>query len=182
MRALVVYESVFGNTHAIAEAIGRGLASAPDVEVEVVPVDDAVPGRLEAVDLLVVGGPTHVHGMARESTKEGGVTQEHERAEQQHRPEHPIDEQAHGQVLREWLETLVRPHDDAQAAAFDTRADGPRLITGSAGHAISKRLRHDGWPLLADHASFLVDHDNELLDGELERAEAWGAELVGPVT
>lgn len=182
MRALVVYESVFGNTHAIAEAIGRGLGSQADVEVEVVPVDDAVADRVAGVDLLVVGGPTHVHGMARESTKEGGVTQEHERAEKEHRPEHAIDEQAHGQVLRDWLDQLVRPHDDAQAAAFDTRVDGPRLVTGSAGHAISKRLRHDGWPLLADHGSFLVDRHNDLLPGELERAEAWGASLVGPVT
>ncbi|MFN8019715.1 MAG: hypothetical protein U0P45_16580 [Acidimicrobiales bacterium] len=181
MRALVVYESVFGNTHAIAEAIGRGLASAPDVVVEVVPVDGALPDLVAAIDLLVVGGAPHPHGMARESTMEGGVAQEHERVEQQHRPEHAIDEQAHGQVLREWLEALVRPHDDAQAAAFDTRVDGPRLITGSAGHAISKRLRHDGWPLLSDHASFLVDRQNELLEGELARAEAWGASLVGPV-
>ena len=56
MRALVIYESMFGNTQQVAQAIGEGLAlilSADVVEVghapATVPVD---------VSLLVVGGPT----------------------------------------------------------------------------------------------------------------------------
>jgi menaquinone-dependent protoporphyrinogen IX oxidase len=55
MKALVVYESMYGNTHAIAEAIGRGLAR--PAEVEIVPVGRLDEVAIGASDLLVVGGP-----------------------------------------------------------------------------------------------------------------------------
>src|SRR6266496_2726203 len=44
MRAVVVYESMYGNTHRIAEAIGAGLEAAFDVRV--VPVSHAEPDAL----------------------------------------------------------------------------------------------------------------------------------------
>ena len=53
MRAVIIYESMYGNTHAIAEAIGRGLA--PQHEVSVVPVADATPELLDGAGLVVVG-------------------------------------------------------------------------------------------------------------------------------
>jgi len=58
MDAIVVYESVFGNTRAVAEAIAEGLGSAP-----VLSVHEAAK-RSGSVDLLVVGGPTHMHGLS----------------------------------------------------------------------------------------------------------------------
>jgi flavodoxin len=57
MRAVIVYESMFGNTHAIADAIGKGLE--PMLEVVVVPLAEAGRERLGDADLIVVGGPTH---------------------------------------------------------------------------------------------------------------------------
>ena len=69
MRAVVVYESMFGNTHAIADAIGKGLE--PVDNVVVVPVVEAGRERLGDADLLVVGGPTHFHGMSRTRTRKG---------------------------------------------------------------------------------------------------------------
>ena len=63
MRAVIVYESMFGNTHAIADAVGKGLE--PMLEVVVVPLAEAGGERLGDADLLVVGGPTHFHGMSR---------------------------------------------------------------------------------------------------------------------
>ncbi len=57
MDAIVVYESVFGNTRAIADAVAEGLGSVPAL-----PVYDAAEHR-GTVDLLVVGGPTHMHGL-----------------------------------------------------------------------------------------------------------------------
>jgi len=56
MRAIVVYESMYGNTHLVAGAIGAGLSTLFDVSV--VPVAQADPAVLAGADLVVVGGPT----------------------------------------------------------------------------------------------------------------------------
>ena len=63
MRAVIIYESMFGNTHAIADVIVR--ASNRCDNVVVVPVVEAGRERFGDADLLVVGGPTHFHGMSR---------------------------------------------------------------------------------------------------------------------
>jgi len=56
MKALVVYDSFYGNTEKIAKAIGAALA--PPGEVKVLRPGEVNPSGLEAVDLLVVGSPT----------------------------------------------------------------------------------------------------------------------------
>ena len=61
MRSLVVYESWFGNTRRIAEEMAAALAH--EGEVDLVTVDEPLP-PLEDVDLLVVGAPTHIHGLS----------------------------------------------------------------------------------------------------------------------
>jgi flavodoxin len=55
MKTVVVYDSLYGNTRAIARAIGDALPG----EVEVLQVGQAEPGDLESVDLLIIGSPTH---------------------------------------------------------------------------------------------------------------------------
>ncbi len=67
MRAVIVHGSMFGNTHAIADAIGKGLEAM--LEVVVVPMAEAGRERLGDADLLVVGGPTQFHGMSRTRTR-----------------------------------------------------------------------------------------------------------------
>ena len=66
MRALIVYESMFGGTRDIARAIAAGLRTA--VPVDVHGVGDT-PGTLGAVgddvSLLIVGAPTHPGGLSR---------------------------------------------------------------------------------------------------------------------
>ena len=71
MRAIVVYESMYGNTHRIAEAVAEGLSTA--AETEVVSVHDASKDRLDTADLVVVGGPTHTHGMSHDSTRQAAI-------------------------------------------------------------------------------------------------------------
>jgi hypothetical protein len=71
MRAVVVYESMYGNTHLIADAIGAGLGTVFDVRV--VPVSEASAAVLDGADLVVVGGPTHAHGMSRAGTRKAAV-------------------------------------------------------------------------------------------------------------
>ena len=63
MRAVVVYESMYGNTHLVADAIGTGLETAFDVWV--VPVSQADQAVLDGADRhdqplrdLPVGQPT----------------------------------------------------------------------------------------------------------------------------
>jgi hypothetical protein len=166
MRALVVYESMYGNTHTIASAIGRGLESG----TEVVPVTSFSPEMLQDVDLLVAGGPTHVHGMSRPATRQSAV-------DSAGKPDSRLvmDPGAAGEGVREWLESLGEL--DVQAAAFDTRADLPVLLSGRAATGITKALRRHGVEVIAEPESFLVTKQGELLPGEQERAEEWGAAL-----
>lgn len=171
MRAVVVYESMYGNTHRVADAIGRGLARRADVTV--VPVAGAGPELVRGVDLLVVGGPTHVRGMTRPSTRKAAV----EQAE----PAGAIDPAASGPGVREWLEQAGSL--GMAAAAFDTRADiAPAAITGRASKVIAKQLRRHDCRQVVEPESFLVDKANRLEPGEEERAEAWGAQVAASVT
>jgi hypothetical protein len=64
------------------------------------------------------------------------------------------------------------------AAAFDTRLDWPRLLSGSAASKIAERLRQEGARLIQPEGSFLVSRKPELERGELERASAWALALA----
>ena len=57
MKALIVYDSVYGNTEKIASAIGEAIT--PSNEVKVLRAGEANPSELASVDLLIVGSPTH---------------------------------------------------------------------------------------------------------------------------
>jgi Flavodoxin domain len=162
MSTLVVYESLYGNTRDVAEAIASGLDDA-----KVVSVHDAV-SQVTKADLLVVGGPTHVHGLTSRRSRTAGVQNAHGDLE---------PGAGEGLGLRDWLADLPRVAD-AQAAAFDTRAHGPQVLTGAASHGIARRLRHHGYRLL-DTESFVVEGgEGPLAEGELERARAWGETLA----
>jgi hypothetical protein len=169
MRAVVVYESMFGNTHMVADAIGNGLETA--YQVAVVAVHEANRQVLDGADLLVVGGPTHVHGMSRTSTRETAATQAHQAGSQV-----TLDPEAEGPGLREWLESL--DGQTAKAAAFDTRVDAPAVFTGRASKGIGGKLRQHGFDLVAEPESFLVSKDNRLRRGEASRARQWGKQLA----
>jgi hypothetical protein len=168
MRVVIVYESMYGNTHHVATAIGDGLADVADVVV--VPVERAEPPILESADLLVVGGPTHVHGMSRPSTRKAAVE-----AADKHESGLELDPDAEGPGLRDWFDQ--RDSIDMAAAAFDTRMHGPPALTGRASKGIARNLRHRGASLVAEPESFLVTKDNHLEDNEAEHAREWGAAL-----
>lgn len=171
MRAIVVYESMFGNTHEVAGRIGDGLAGR--YQVSVVPVSEATPELVRGADLVVVGAPTHVHGLSSGKTRHAAADQaaQHDDLE--------LDEHADDPGIRDWLAGLDRAHA-VPAASFDTRTDGPALLTGRACRAIGRQLARHGFALIADPESFLVDHHNHLVSGEADRAQAWGATLATP--
>lgn len=160
MRALVVYESMFGNTREIAWAIAEGLRGRIDVEVE--EVGEA--GSPTPDDVLIVGGPTHVHGMVSRRSREGAREQHGELISE-------------GILLRDWI-TGLPEGGGRPAAAFDTRVDKAQWLTGSAAKSIAHRLEAQGFHLCCERGSFLVTGDNELVEGEIARARQWGEQLA----
>ena len=170
MRALIVYESMYGNTHVVANHIADGLR--PQFDVDVVPVEEATPERIAGADLLVVGGPTHVHSMSSEKSRKAAK-------DSLSKPGSGLrlDPDAETKGLRDWFHELA-PVENRGAAAFDTRIDASPLLTGRASHGIEKRLTKLGYDLVADPESFLVDKTSHLLPGEAERAVEWAAELA----
>src|SRR5437762_10776207 len=119
MRAVVVYESMYGNTRAVADAIGDGLRGTCDVRV--VPVGRAGPEEIDGAALLVVGGPTHIHGMTRHRSRAMA-------AEAAGKPGSTVvlEPGADGQGVREWLAYLG--HVNVTAATFVTREHDHDLV------------------------------------------------------
>lgn len=168
LRALVVYESMFGNTEAVARAIADGVASR--LEVELVEVGAAPRSLPPDVRLLVVGGPTHAHGMTRpDSRADAGRRAEGRQV-------------SRGIGIREWLTDLEAPSTPVVAAVFDTRIKGPKALWGSAAKAATSLLARS-FAIIRGPESFLVDGPtgpvfDRLLPAELERARSWGADLA----
>ena len=169
MKAVVIYESMYGNTHLIANAIAEGLRT--HGEAIVVPVDQADAALIDSADLVVVGGPTHGHGMSRASTRRGAAA-----AAEKPGSTLVMDADAMGLGLREWFATL---EDFAlkAAAAFDTRFDVPAVLTGRASKGIAHRLHHLRATLISPPESFFVTKENHLDPNEEDRARRWGDRL-----
>ncbi|SNY64208.1 flavodoxin family protein [Paractinoplanes atraurantiacus] len=161
MKALVVYESLFGNTEAIARAIADGLGDAFEVrlaEAREIPSADGA-------DLLIAGAPTHAFGLSRPGTRKDAARQ--------------------GEVrpgtadvgLREYLD--VSPALPGLAAAtFDTRIN-KTFVPGSAAHKAHRRLRRLGCRMVRGPESFRVEGTTgPLVAGELERARNWASGIA----
>ena len=122
------------------------------------------------VDLLVVGGPTHMHGLTTAMSRKMAASAGKEDAA------HVEPGASEQPGLREWLRDLEAR--GIKAAAFDTRGDARAALTGSAARGIARRLRRRGCEVI-DSQSFLVaDAEDPLEDGELDRAREWGASLA----
>jgi hypothetical protein len=162
MRALVIFESMFGNTQVIASSIAEGLA--PHMQVDLVEVG-AAPTEIDGdVGLLVVGGPTHAFGMSRPGTRQSAAQQS----------ERGVVSARIG--LREWLGGLSEIPGRVAVATFDTRIAKPRL-PGSAAAAAEKRLRRLGFRFIPSKSFYVEGTTGSLVDGEPERARRWGTSL-----
>lgn len=172
MRALVVYESMYGNTHVVAGNIADGLRS--DFEVTLVPVAEASWDLIADADLLVAGAPTHMHGISSRSTRRMAAE-----AADKDGSGLRIEPDAGGPGMRDWLGDLG--HRDGLAATFDTRLNGVSAFTGRASRPMARLLKRHGRQLVAAPESFLVGSQNTLLDGETARARRWGM-MLGAVS
>jgi len=162
---------MFGNTRTIAHAIGAGLAQYFDVAV--VPVARAYPATYSEADLIVVGGPTHVRGLSRRSSRQSAAKQA-EKADSGL----TLEPDAPKEGLREWLASPGVHRGHGLAAAFDTRLRGPAAVTGRASKGVARGLRRRGYEVIAAPESFLVTKQNELCEGEQDRARIWGVALA----
>ena len=165
MRALVVYETMWGNTGEIAASIADGIRTQRGVEdvqlVEAAQAAEEIPAH---VDLLVVGGPTHAFSMSKSSTRDSarqqGATANPERG------------------IREWIEGLTTPPSPLMVATFDTRTVAPRLPGSAAKKALKKLVALGFRPAVKPESFGVHGYSGPLADGELERAREWGAALT----
>jgi len=165
-RALVVFESMFGNTEQVARAIADGLAAA-GVATRVSEAS-ATPADLpSSVDLLVVGAPTHAFSLSRPKTRIEAVRQGADLAK--------------GAIgLREWLET-VRPSTDQpiHVAVYDTRVSKVRRLPAAAGQSAARLAKRRKFARVDRPVAFLVDDlQGPLVEGEIDRATSWGRSLA----
>ena len=168
MRALVVYESMFGNTRNVALAIADGLRTR--IAVDTVEVGVAPTVLPPDVRLVVVGAPTHAHGLSTPRS----------RADAARRAGGQVVSTGRG--LREYLASL-RAGKDVTAVAFDTRIKGPVLFTGSAATRATTLLRRGRIRHVEPPRSFVLDGSTGPLADRvpqeaLDAAKAWGANLA----
>lgn len=168
MTTLVVFETMFGSTQAAAEAIAFGLREIDTVDVVDVADLASMPSHAViggAVDLLVVGAPTHANALSTRATRrmasrEAGVR---------------VGSTEFG--VREWLDTFRVPVERLLVAAFDTRIESPGM-PGSAARNVLRTLQRRGGTPVAPARSFLVSGmTGGLLDGQLVAAWEWGCAL-----
>lgn len=170
MRCLIVYESMYGNTRDVALAIAEGAGTV--VPTDVVEVGEAPTVIPDDVGLLVVGGPTHAFSMSRPSTRADATTKYAEGFDG--------DVISTDTGIREWLGSMTA-RKGLGFATFDTRVATPHL-PGSAAAKAAKILRKKKLTAVTDPESFWVEGtQGPLSDGDLERAERWGAKIAEAV-
>ena len=164
MKAVVVYESLWGNTAAIARAIADGIGPG----AHAVTTDAASAEAIAEADLIVAGAPVLGFSLASDQVRDS-VARSEAGAPAPPDLAHPS--------MRSWLDSL--PHGTGRAAAFETRIWwSPRGATGD----IESRLEKAGYRTIAKAGKFIVkDKYGPLREGEVERAREWGTQLAQTV-
>jgi hypothetical protein len=182
-KVTVVYESLFGNTRKVAQAISDGVREAyPHAHVECVAVGKASEELIRCTNLLIVGGPTHRRRMATDFSRKRHISRA-KKAQAKGGPPHELEPGAEGPGLRDLFYRLPQAKKQVYAAAFDTRRGS--ASAGGAGSAIARKLRGRGYELvwnsgiqLNPECFHLDGASGPLRAGEIARAKEWGAQLV----
>ena len=161
INAIVVYESHWGNTAAIARAIAEGIGP----EARALSTAEASGEAVADVDLIVAGSPLLGFSLPTEGMLKGIAA---------NAAKDPVLPDLSHPAMRSWLDSL--PKGSGRAAGFETRI---WWSPGSAAKAILRELERAGYGSIAKARRFIVQGKyGPLRDGELERAKAWGAELA----
>jgi len=151
MKAILIYDSVFGNTRQIAEAIGKGLAKVG--EAEIYQILDARPERLNGYDYLVIGSPTRGF-----------------------RPT-PAVARFLKDLPADSLRGMMVAAFDTRVKLSDIKSGFFRFIVDKGGYAantIAKQLQKKGGNLVLPPEGFYVSgEEGPLKEGEPERAALW---------
>ena len=157
MKAMVVYDSVFGNTEKIAQAIGNALGSPQDVKI--VQVGSVKAEQLAGLTLLIVGSPT------RQFSPTGATTDFLKSI--------PKNGLKGVKVAAFDTRFTVSAVEKVRILAFFVK------IFGYAAKPIAGRLVKKGGELATPPEGFYVgDTEGPLLEGELERAADWARQIV----
>jgi flavodoxin len=156
MKALIIYDSAFGNTEQIAQAIGNALG--PPVDVDIVRVSEVKPDQFIGLRLLIIGSPT-----------------------QRFRPTAPISNLLKGISNNSLKGVKIAAFDtrlteneinETLILAFFVR------IFGYAAKPIADQLKKKGGKLIIASEGFFVEGmKGPLIKGELERAANWAVQI-----
>lgn len=164
MKAIIVYESMWGNTAAVARAVAEGIGP----EAMALNTSEATAEMIADADLIVGGSPLMGFMMPTQSTRDTLASSK------QHR-DNPPD--LSNPSMRSWFKTLSP--GSGHGAGFET---GLGWSPGSAAKKIARKLASTGYETVLDHERFLVAGTyGPLNDGEIERAKAWGATIAEKV-
>ena len=155
MKTLIVYDSFFGNTEKIAQAIGNSLGSKENVEI--LRVSEVKPEQLIGLELLIVGSPTRAF-----------------------RPTKAIMGFLN-KIPLNGLKGVKVAAFDTRISTVDVNSRFLNILVKLFGYAakpIAYKLEKKGGSLIIPPEGFLVkDSKGPLKDGELERAADW-AKLI----
>ena len=160
MKVLIIYDSSFGNTEQIAQAIGHALGSQEDVEV--LRVGNVKPEQLTGLKLLIVGSPTHgFRPTPAINSLLGGI---------------PMNGLRGVKVAA--FDTRISINDiDPPIVRFIGRF--VVKLFGYAAKPIADRLKKKGGELTIPPEGFYVKGtEGPLKEGELERAADWAKQIM----
>jgi hypothetical protein len=165
MKAVVVYESLWGNTAAIARAIAAGIGPG----ALALSTAEATGAAIADADLIVAGAPVLGFNLPSEKMREN-IRMNPGKAPAPPDLSHPS--------MKFWLAAL--PKGLSRSAAFETRI---WWSPGGATAAIVRGLEQAGYHSISKAHRFIVKGAyGPLRDGELERARLWGIELATAIS
>jgi flavodoxin len=154
MKALVVYDSVFGNTEKVAYAIRDSLGS----EVEALRVGDVKHEQVAGLDYLIVGSPTRAFNPTKAITT--------------------FLKRIPGDALKGVKVAAF----DTRLDTEDVNSSVLKVFVKFFGYAakpIGDRLKKKGGTLTVPPEGFYVeDTEGPLREGELERAATWAKQIM----
>jgi hypothetical protein len=159
MHAVVVYESFWGNTAAVARAIAEGIGP----EAAAMTTDEASADVVSNADLVVVGAPVLGFRLPTDAIR-AGLLREYGA---------PTPADTSHRSMRSWLDALPQGH--ARIAAFETRF---RFSPGGSIGTITDEFERAGYRPIAKQKFLVSGKYGPLKSGELERARQWGVELA----